>query len=136
MSGVNEYYAYFSLSGSFDPVDITSRVGITPTRTSLEGESIPGTHIKKKCSRWALYSRLEKTVALAMHVSDVLEQLDKNETAFKAVSEKFGGVRELVGRFNAYYPGFFLESQVLSRRAHYGLSVDCDFYFPDAVGSE
>jgi Domain of unknown function (DUF4279) len=113
------------------PAEITSRVGISPARTSLEGESIPGTNTKKKCSRWALHSRLERTAALQMHISDVLEQLDKNELGFRQVSEEFGGVMELVGQFRAYYPGLFLESQIVGRLAYYGLSVDCDFYFPD-----
>ena len=48
---------------------------------------------------------------------------------FKQISEEFGGVMELVGQFNAYYPGLFLDRQSLSRLAFYGLSVDCDFYF-------
>jgi uncharacterized protein DUF4279 len=94
---------------------------------------MPGTSIRKKCSRWALHSRLEKAAALEMHVSDVLEQLDRNEVVFKQVSEEFGGVMELVGQFDAYCPGLFLERQILSRLAHYGLSVDCDFYLPEPL---
>jgi hypothetical protein len=37
MGGVNERYAYFGISGSFDPAEITRRLGMTPPRISLEG---------------------------------------------------------------------------------------------------
>jgi len=136
VSEPNECYAYFGISGSFDPAEITNRVGIIPTRTAGEGESIPGSNARKKYSRWSLHSRLERTATLEMHVLDVLEQLDGNEPAFKQLSEEFGGVMELVGHFSAFYPGLFLDCQTVSRLAQYALSVDCDFYVPELPGKD
>ena len=84
MTTSNEYYAYFSVSGSFDPSEITTRTGIVPTGCSREGDPIPGTQQMRKCSRWDLHSRLERTDSdLEHHVVDVFNQLDANVVAFK-----------------------------------------------------
>jgi hypothetical protein len=98
MSKANRCYAYFHVAGSFDPAQITKRVGISPTKSSLEGSAIERTQMVRKCSRWELHSRLEE------HVVDVLTQLDGKRDAFKQLSTELGGVMELVGYFHAYYP--------------------------------
>ena len=128
MTKENECYAYFYVAGSFRPAQITERVGVTPTKSCLEGDAIAGTQMVLKCSRWQLHSRLEKTATLEQHVSDVLAQLDTNREAFKLLSDELGGVMELVGYFNAYYPGLTFERDVVARLAQYSLSLDCDFY--------
>jgi hypothetical protein len=72
----NECYAYFCVSGSFDPDEITECVGVKPAKSSREGEPLPKSAIKHKSSRWALHSRLEGTSSLEEHITDVLDQLD------------------------------------------------------------
>ena|ERR1017187_8000771 len=125
----NECYAYFSVSGSFEPADVTQRVGVPPSRSRREGELGPLTQIPLKCSLWDLVSRLDRTASLGAHVSDVLEQLDANASSFKQLSSEFGGVMELVGYFYDDYPGLTFERDVVQRLARYFLSVDCDFYY-------
>jgi hypothetical protein len=134
--GKNECYAYFSLAGSFEPSDVTRRVGISPTRSCREGESIRGTQKLRKCSRWELYSRLERSATVEAHISDVLAQLDVNENSFKQLSSEFGGVMQLVGYYYDFYPGLHFERDVVIGLARYSLSVDCDFYFPTAEEGE
>ncbi len=125
----NKCYAYFMVSGSFDPAQITERMGINPTESSLEGDLIRGSKMVRKCSRWILRSRLDTTVALEEHVSDVLAQLDAKKEEFRQLSAELGGVMELVGYFHAYYPGLTFESDVVARLSEYSLSMDCDFYY-------
>jgi hypothetical protein len=132
MSEINECYAYFHITGSFNPADITNRVGIVPTRASVQGDPIPRTQMLRKCSRWSLESRLQRSAALELHVADVLDQLDNNRVAFQKLSAEFGGVMELVGYFRAYYPGLFFENTIVQRLAEYQLAIDCDFYFSDS----
>jgi hypothetical protein len=129
MDKTNECYAYFSVAGTFEPAEITWRVGIAPTRSCREGEIVSSTQIPRKCSRWQLHSRLEKSASLEAHVSDVLGQLDANPRAFEQISGEFGGVMELVGYFYDYYPGLHFEREIVTRLAQYSLCVDCDFYF-------
>ena len=129
MPKANECYAYFYVAGSFNPAQITERVGVVPTKSCVEGDVIERTKMLQKCSRWQLYSRLEKTATLEQHVLDVLAQLDAKSSAFKQLSGELGGVMELVGYFYADYPGLTFERDVIGRLAEYSLSVDCDFYY-------
>ena len=130
MSAANECYAYFCVAGSFDPLAITELVGVAPSRTYMEGDPIPGTQKVRTCSRWMLYSRLERSATLESHISDVLDQLDANRDGFRQVSLKHQGTMELVGYFHAFYPGIVLERAIVERLAQYALCVDCDFYLP------
>jgi len=132
----NECYAYFSVAGSFEPADITQRVGIPPTRSCREGDIIPKTQTPLKCSRWQLHSRLDRSAGLEAHVSDVLAQLDANTISFQQLSTELGGVMELVGYFYDDYPGLTFESDTVMRLAQYSLSVDCDFYLRNAKEEE
>lgn len=128
MTDINECYAYFGLAGSFDPDAITRRVGVNPTRTFREGDPILKSKLRQKCSRWQLHSRLPRTAPLESHISDVLDQLDAQEIAFREVSQQFGGIMELVGYFYEFYPGLVFEKEIVERLAKYGLAVDFDFY--------
>ncbi len=129
MTKANKCYAYFHVAGSFDPAQITERVGVNPTKSSLEGSAIERTQMVRKCSRWELHSRLETTATLEEHVVDVLNQLDEKRNAFRQLSAELDGVMELVGYFHAYYPGLTFERGVIERLAEYSLSMDCDFYY-------
>jgi uncharacterized protein DUF4279 len=125
----NKCYAYFYVAGSFQPTQITEKVGVAPTKSSMEGVPIQTSQMVRKSSRWELHSRLEKTMTLESHVSDVLDQLDANSHAFTQLSNELGGVMELVGYFHDYYPGLTFERGIIERLAGYSLSVDCDFYY-------
>jgi len=129
MSQPNEYYAYFSVVGSFDPAEITQRLGTKPTESWRQGELNPHNGFERKFSRWSLYSRLERASALELHIADVLNQLDANSTAFRQLSVEFGGIMQLVAYFHSDYPGFGFEPNVVSRLAHYSLTIDFDFYY-------
>jgi hypothetical protein len=129
MTKENECYAYFTVAGSFDPDEITRRVGVAPTEYSREGDLIPRSDRVRDFSRWILRSRLERTKPLESHVRDVLDQLDTSRTAFKESSAEFEGVMQLVAYFHRDYPGLSFERGLIERMAEYSLSMDCDFYF-------
>jgi hypothetical protein len=130
MGDKNECYAYFRITGSFDPAAITAKVGVEASNTTVKGEFIPRTQKRRDFSSWNLYSRLERSAALESHITDVLDQLDANKAAFRELALEHGGVIELVGYFYAFYPGIFLQHEIVERLAEYALSIDCDFYFP------
>lgn len=128
MTETDECYAYFFVSGLFDPDEITQRVGIAPTRYFLEGDLVPRTRIRHKCSKWELHSRLSRFSNLELHISDVLAQLDANREAFKELSREFGGVLELVGYFHIANPTINFERQIVEQLAEYALEIGCDLY--------
>jgi hypothetical protein len=99
-------YAYFHVRGSFDPDDVTRRVGVTPTETKREGDAIGTTSKKRPCSLWALYSRVDPYAPLDEHVRDVLDQLDSNKSGFEKLSRELGGTMQLVGYSVTSIPAF------------------------------
>jgi hypothetical protein len=124
----NQQYAYFSVWDGFDPSEITVRVGVQPTECWQRGDICPRRQMERKFSRWSLYSRLGRDQELEAHILDVLAQLDANPEAFRAVSQEFGGVMQLVGYFYREYPGLHFARAVTERLAWYSLAVDFDFY--------
>jgi hypothetical protein len=65
------WYAYFVVTGSFEPDEIARRVGVSPTYAVKEGE--PGRYAKRvKCSRWELRSRLDMKAPLEAQVKTFL----------------------------------------------------------------
>ena len=129
MTEPNEQYAYFTITGDFNPDDITRRMGVTPTECWLKGDVNPRTRLERKFSRWSLCSRLDRSRELEDHIADVLEQFMGREEAFLSLSLENGGVIQLVGYFNANYPGLHLDRGLVSSLARYALSVDFDFYY-------
>jgi hypothetical protein len=128
MQNPDTWYAYFHVRGSFDPDDITRRLGVKGTKVAREGDAVPKTSKKRPCSWWELRSRLGTFASLDEHVKDVLDQLDSNKAAFEEVSRGFGGTMQLVGYFREVNPGVHFESEIVRRIAQYGLQIDCDFY--------
>jgi hypothetical protein len=131
MTKDNEAYAYFSLAEfTEDPAEITKRVGVEPTEFWKKGDVNPKTNLERRFNRWSLYSRLSRESELEDHILDVLDQLDNNKEAFKAIINEQGwAMLQLVGYFHTYYPGFSLESKIINRISEYNLAMDCDFYY-------
>lgn len=129
MTKENECYAYFTVVGSFDPEQVTRRVGLAPTTSWRKGDLNPRPPLERTFSRWNLRSRLGDTVPLELHVKDVLDQLDTNPAAFREVSVELEGTMELVAYFYRDYPGISFEHDLIERMADYSLGMDCDFYY-------
>ncbi|WP_435020286.1 DUF4279 domain-containing protein [Tundrisphaera sp. TA3] len=129
MSRPNEQFAYFAVTGSFDPEAITSRLGTVPSDSWRAGDMHPRTRYERKCSKWSLRSRHPHSEPLEAHIEDVLDQLDRNPEGFASLSREFGGCMQLVGYFHEGYPGLQFDAGIVARLGSYGLSVDFDFYY-------
>jgi hypothetical protein len=129
MTEPNEQYAYFTITGDFDPAELSGLVHTKPTESWVRGSVNPRTQHERQCSRWSLYSRLERSRELEAHIADVIEQLGANKDEFVALTSRYGGQMQLVAYFKTDYPGLHLERGLVAALAEYGLSVDCDFYY-------
>lgn len=127
MSELNQHYAYFAVSGDFDPGSITRRVGLAPTDSWRKGD-IHRRGYERKFSQWSLRSRLDKSDCLEDHIADVLAQLNQNAAAFQELSRDFEVHMQLVGYFHEGYPGLRFSSEIVAALAKFGVSVDLDFY--------
>jgi hypothetical protein len=136
MSEENEQYAYFTITDSFDPAEITQRIGVEPTKSWCKGDLHPKNQMERKFSRWSLASRLDRTADLEDHIRDVLAQMDQKPAEFQSVSREFGGCMQLVGYWNSRYPGLHFDHSLIEGLARYALSVDFDFYYLYSDGRE
>ena len=136
MSEPNRQYAYFTITDSFDPEDITRRIGVQPTESWRKGDLHPKTRHERKFSRWSLRSRLNDEAYLEEHVRDVLAQLEQNVSAFQQLAQEFGGHINLVAYYHEQFTGLTLDSALIEALAKYRLGVDCDFYYLWSDGRE
>lgn len=129
MTRPNEYRAYFTLVGEFDPEEISTRIGLKPTSSWKKGDLHPVNGRERKHSRWNLDSRLESSASLELHVADVLEQIKPCSTDIADLRATVDGLMQLVGYFHADYRGFGLDEETLAELARLELGIDCDFYY-------
>jgi hypothetical protein len=136
MTEDNEQYAYFTITDSFDPAEITQRLGVEPTKSWRKGDLHPKNRLERKFSRWSLASRLDRSADLEDHIKDVLAQMDQKLETFQSVSREFGGCLQLVGYFRCQYPGLHFDRSTIEGLARYSLTVDFDFYYLYSDGRE
>jgi hypothetical protein len=129
MTKDNEQYAYFTVSGDFDPKVITDRLGIEPSESWQKGTLNRRTNYERKFSRWSLNSRLDHSAGLGDHVKDVLDQTCNRATAIRELAQEFNCLVQLVGYFHNDYPGFCLNSTQIAGLATLNVGIDCDFYY-------
>ncbi len=125
----NEFSAYLTLVGDFDPNEISVRLGLQPTRSWRKGEINPRTQYERNHSRWSLASRVDQAVCLEKQVSDVLEQIRPHSEAVANIRATIDGGLQLVAYLHTSYPGFALENEVLAELGRMKLGIDCDFYY-------
>lgn len=123
----NRQYAYFTLTGEFDPADISKQVGVEPSDSWRKGE-LHKRGYERRFSRWSLRSQLPDSADLEEHVRNVLAQMDAHEQGFVAITRDHVCWMELVGYFHAGYPGLSFDRAIVQGLAKYRLAVDFDFY--------
>ena len=129
MTKDNEQYAYFSVTGDFDPSSITSLLSLEPTEQWMKGTRNERTHFERKFSRWSLESRLPRSSSLEDHVRDVLEQTRERAEEIRQVGKEYTAYMQLVGWFHNDYPGFGLDGDIITGLAQLNIGIDCDFYY-------
>ncbi len=122
---------HFSLTGKFDPNDITTTFDGLPTKTWRFGDLIERTIAKYKHDGWEVSS-------------DEIESLDLNEQVKKLVDTLHpysSELKEIIGKFNLYseisceiwvendnYPAIHFDHQVLARILNLNAEIDIDIY--------
>lgn len=120
--------AYFTITGTFNPEEITEAVATKPTKAWNRGDKHPQSPARYRFSRWSLYSRLDRSQCIQTHISDILDHMDENTDGFLHISELYGGVLQVVDHFYRMCPGWSFDKRTILRLAQYSLSPDFDFY--------
>ena len=136
MTKAHEILACFTITDSFDPAEITRRIGIEPTESWRKGDIHPKRRVERGSSRWSLFSRLARTAGLEDHIRDILAQLEHTPEAFQSVSREFGGHIQVAGFFNTEDVRFHFDNRMVEALARYSLSVGFDFYCEPSDGRE
>ncbi len=126
MQRQNEQTAYFSVTGNFDPAEITRNVGVEPTESWSRGDHNRG--MPREQSRWSLHSRLPLVQPIERHIDDVLDQLDSRSEAFREIVSEHAGEMQAVGWYFASYGPIGIEPATLVRLAAYGLALDYELH--------
>jgi hypothetical protein len=140
MAKTNEVYAYFQLSGvELDPDQITTQVGIKPTKTWKTGDVVvyPNgrtTTRTRKFSVWEVRSQLnpaaelDPTQALDLHLESVFRQL---ETGWESLVQVCLHYEALVcGVIYAYtdIPAIHFNKEQIKKISDLNAGIDIDVY--------
>ncbi len=124
----NEYKAYFTITGDFDPEELSSRVGILPSECWKKGDVNERTRRERKFSRWSVDSRVDQSQPIVEHIRDVLKQLEPFTEKLKPEIANFEAGMQTVAYFHQESPWFHFDEDVVAGCAALNLSIDCDFY--------
>ena len=72
-----------------------------------------------------LHSRLQPSAPVDLHVTDVLDQLDRNRLAIEELSREVGGIIEIGGFSREYAPAVSLDREIVERMAQYVIRLEC-----------
>ena len=111
-----------------DPADVTSRVGLAPTRVERKGESPHRVVLKN--NRWILESPTSRDDCdLDHHIRDLLTLMEPKKKEIRAVVDQCFGRFTLVGSFHHANDGFILSREQVSLISEMGLELCSDLYF-------
>jgi len=125
---LNEFKAYFTITGDFDPSEMTERIGLSPSESWKKGDRNEVSHMERKFSRWSVYSRLDLSRPVVEHMRDVLQQIEPYSAKLKPEISRFEAGMQTVAYFHQESPWFHFDADVVTGCASLGLSIDCDFY--------
>jgi|LakMenE18May11ns_1017448.scaffolds.fasta_scaffold9144121_1 hypothetical protein len=140
----NEGYVYFGLRGTFDPDELTLRLGITPTSSCAQGARNPQRGLPKT-SQWEVST--ERIVAEYIDVYELADQVvSKLETHAAHIKDAIAAldlyaVLEVVLYFSTddevSTPAIGFSNRVLAFLADVNASIDIDTYIlPNENGTE
>ena len=124
----SEISASFTLTGEFDPEEITTKVGIIPSETWKIGELIhPKGTIRHNKNGWSLKSKLE-TAELEDHVRYVLEQLQPGWEPLAQLCTQHDAEIDCVIYVNGQVPAIHFDKRIIDRVDKLNAEIDVDLY--------
>lgn len=120
----------FTLTGpSFDPEDITRRIGLEPTKTWKTGNRVQGTQIRRKHSGWVWSMPRGESLDLGKQVAALLERLGPFISRINEVREELGLDAEICAIYiEGQTPAVHFDRSVMSVVNQLEAEIDLDIY--------
>lgn len=125
--------AALTLTGAFDPAEITRQIGIEPTQTARRGDSIQKTKIRHKTDVWSLSTGKQESLDLDALVRMILDQIGERAPAVAAIRAALSLDAEIACAVyvEGQTPAISLDRETVARIAALGASIDVDLYILD-----
>lgn len=122
-------------SPCFNPPEVTARLGISPDRTWIKGDSVQGTGAKRPHCGWCLSTAADAGPDLELHVKALLARLLPVKHKFLQLRQQLGMVSELscVVYVGDETPSVSFDAQTLEDLATLKVSLDIDLILIDPL---
>jgi hypothetical protein len=121
----NEAFAYLTITGEIDPLEITVALGTPPDQFWAKGD-VDSSGRRRETSRWSLASDLSESISTEAHIDNVLMRLAHKRDALYAIAKRHRTTIQVVGYYWRSHPGLVLVPEQFSRLADCGLGLDLD----------
>jgi hypothetical protein len=122
-------YGYFSLSGDFEPDEISRQIGVEPSWFQRKGDINPGSGRPRLGAEWCLACTDDEYGDVADQIIMLVTKLKSKANVVAELSPKFFGTLNLVAYLNGTYPGFFLMASVVRDLASLNVDLDCKYIY-------
>src|SRR3954470_910800 len=80
--------AALTLTGAFDPTDISRRLGLSPSKTARCGERIGKSALRYKFDLWSISTDKRESLALEEQVREILAQVGTSANTIKTICDE------------------------------------------------
>jgi hypothetical protein len=129
-------YAYFHISGPGSHEEITSALGMNPSKAWNVGDINPRNGQPRKFMSWRISSGLDDKHRLEEHVENLLLFLGPKAAQLRDLWVEYDLTLQCVGYFPPSGHGTHFSREQIRQAAQLGLSFDLDFYYLDNNGHE
>lgn len=122
---------HFTLTGKFEPEEITSSLCIVPTKTWRFGDLIDNTHATYKHDGWRLSSDETESLDLNEQIMKIINVFHPYSLQLKEICKKLDLDSEIACAIcieNDQYPSIHFNREVLSKISDMNTEIDIDIY--------
>jgi hypothetical protein len=122
--------AALTLTGAFDPVEISRRLGLAPTKVARRDERIGKSALQYKCDIWSISTGKRESLALEEQVREILAQVGTSAHAIRSARDELSISVELACAVyvEGQAPSMTLGPETIAQLAELGAGVDIDLY--------
>ncbi|AFZ28098.1 hypothetical protein Cylst_6130 [Cylindrospermum stagnale PCC 7417] len=113
----------------YDPNEITSILGILPTRTSRIGDLIGKSILRRKENAWVLKSQLEQSADIESHIKDVLARLQPSwEKLVEICSQYYTEISCVIYCYDQQSPAIHFNKAIIRSAFELNAQISVDYY--------